>query len=260
MTTSSLRIDPIIFLVAPVAAGGPIPIAGATHRFAGVPHSDDASLAATITTGVWPEKHGVISRVQPHPDRYGFEITRPDRATGDLIWSEAVRSGRRVALCNWPHESIRNAEEDGRLERIERAALVGLSSKVGDVLPPDSIAPSSMGDLLRGSIGPEAPGAVSIGLEVLADRGPDLLMGWLPNSKAWTSERLDWIEGLRRRLGDASGREATVLVLEHPPGAGSIYMQHLGGATCRLMMTGPRRPRMGCGPWLTVEPFSAEYR
>ncbi len=246
MTTSSPRIDPIIFLVAPVAAGGPIPTSGATHRFAGVPHSDDASLAATITTGVWPEKHGVISRVQPHPDRYGFEIARPDRATGDLIWSEAVGSGRRVALCNWPHESIRGAEGegDGRLDRIEPAALAGLSGEVGGVLPPDSVAPSAMGDLLRGSIGSEAPDAVSIGLEVLADRGPDLLMGWLPNSKAWTSDRLDWIEGLRRRLGDACGREATLLVLEHPPAGRSIYVQHLGGAKPQLMVTGPRRPRI----------------
>lgn len=247
MTTSSSRIDPIIFLVAPVAAdaaGGPIPASGAVHRFAGVPHSDDASLAATITTGGWPETHGVISRVQPHPDRYGFEIARPDRATGDLIWSEAVGSGRRVGLCNWPHESMRGVEGNGRLERIERAALAGLSSEVGGVLPPDSIAPSSMGDVLRGSIGPEAPDAVSIGLEILADRGPDLLMGWLPKSEASTSERLDWIEGLRRRLGDASGREATVLVLEHPVRRVSIYMQHLGGAAPRLLVTGPRRPRI----------------
>ena len=253
MTISHRKHGPLIFLVAPVLPGSTLEeadLAREAYRFAGVPHSGQASLAATIATGVWPESHGVVSRLQPHPDRLGYEIVRPDRATGGTTWSQAVGSGRIVGLCNWPHESMLAAGGDGRLDRIGMAAIAGLSGEVGGVLPPDSFAPSSMSVVLRESARPQQFDTVFAGLELLADRGPDLLMGWLPESSAGTTERLEGIEGIRARLSDAASREATVLILEQPAVADSIFQQCRGGPSPRLLVIGPQtlpisgRPRV----------------
>ncbi len=254
MTTSLPKPAPVIFLVAPVLPG-PINVEnqldGKVHRLAGLPCSGLASMAATIATGVWPESHGVVARIQPHPDRLGYEVVRPDRAIGSTVWSRAVDSGRHVGLCNWPHESMKaGCDGEGRLDWIDPEAVLGLSGEVEGVLPPASFSPAEMRPALLESMRGTETDTVFAGLELLADRGPDLLVGWLPEVAADSGPQDEWMEQLRRRLGNAASMDATLLVLELPPAGDSIFQQVRGGSAPRLRVIGPRTPSVRGRPRL----------
>ncbi|MDG2020855.1 MAG: alkaline phosphatase family protein [Phycisphaerales bacterium] len=254
MTTSLPKPAPVVFLVVPVSPG-PVnvenQIEGKVHPLAGLPCSGLASMAATIATGLWPESHGVVTRIQPHPDRLGYEVVRPDRATGNTVWSRAVDSGRHVGLCNWPHESMKaGCDGEGRLDWIDPEAVLGLSGEVEGVLPPASFSPAEMRPALLESMKGTETDTVFAGLELLADRGPDLLVGWLPEVAADSGPQDEWMEQLRRRLGNVASMDATLLVLELPPAGDSIFQQVRGGSAPRLRVIGPRTPSISGRPWL----------
>ena len=254
MTTSLPKPAPVVFLVVPVSSG-PIDVEkqleGKVRPLAGLPCSGLASMAATIATGAWPESHGVVTRVQPHPDRLGYEVVRPDRAIGSTVWSRAVDSGRHVGLCNWPHDSMKiGCDGEGRLDWIDPEAVLGLSGEVEGILPPASFAPEGMRSSLLASSGGTEMDAVFAGLDVLADRGPDLLLGWLPEVAADPGPRIERMEQLRRRLGDAASMDATLIVLELPSAGDSIFQQVRGGSAPRLLVIGRRTPSISGRPRL----------
>ncbi|MBC02457.1 MAG: hypothetical protein CMJ34_04005 [Phycisphaerae bacterium] len=248
------------------------PSSNRTVRLAGTSHPGVSSLASTISTGDWPEVHGVIGQHQPHVDRLGYEIPRPERATGGSIWSAAAASGRHVAIGNWPHGWLRpELDGSGRHDRIEPRAIDGLAGEAPASCPPGAVEPKTVEDSLRGHGGADRIELNCAAIEVLADEGPDLMLGWISSISGDIGERRARIEGIRTRLGEAAGSEATMVVLEHPPVESTIFRQPLRNPPPLLHVFGPRvitikgRPRVDVIPALVaeaigVDPKSSRFR
>ena len=256
------------------------PSATRTVRLAGSLHPGMTALASTVSTGVWPENHGVVNHRQPHVDRLGYEIARPERATRQSVWSAAAVSGRHVAVCNWPHGLLEpdlepnlepNLELRGRLDRIDSRAIEGLAAEAPGVCPPGTVQPESMQSRLRSLQGSTSMELGCAAIELMADQGPDLMLGWMPSVPGEIDERRARLELLRRRLGEAAGREATLLVLEHGVTKPSVFQQSLRSLPPRLHVLGPRefsitgRPRVDVIPSLVatamgIDPAAVRYR
>ena len=230
------------------------------------------AMASTVSTGHWPETHGVFTARQPHPDRLGYELACPERATRGSVWTAAASSGRHVAIGNWPH-AVPGPDLDGggRFDRIDGLAIDGIAGEPPAVCPPDTVDPTSIRDILRTHEGKDRTEVNCLAIEMLADQGPDLMLGWLAWIPGEIEERRSRIEGIRRRLGDAGSAEATLLVLEHPIVAPSVFQQSLRTPPPLLHVFGPRTFAIGGRPRIDVisslvagatgiEPTSSRFR
>ena len=58
---------------------------------------------ATIATGTWPERHGIVANALVDP-RLGFRAHAADAALlqAEPLWASATRSGLRAAVIGWP--------------------------------------------------------------------------------------------------------------------------------------------------------------
>ena len=231
------------------------PPANRSVRLASSLHPGIASLASTVSTGQWPESHGVVQARQPHVDRLGYEIACPERGTSGSVWTAAACSGRHVAICNWPHGIPGpDLEGGGRLDVVGPRAIEGLVGKPPAICPPGAVEPASICASLRDHVQRSSnPGEIDhaemscIALECLVDQGPDLMLGWL-SLPGEIDERRARVEGIRTRLGEAAGNEATFLVLEHPAVANSVFQQSLGSPSPVLHVLGPRNFRINGRP------------
>lgn len=218
-----------------VAVGRRIPMASAVHP-------GQASLASTIWSGRWPEHHGVTRRWQPHADRLGLDLVRPDLATEGSVWTAAASAGRHVAVCNWPHDTLRTGpDEERRLDWIGVDAIEGVAGEPPAVVPPGSVDPPNRSDALRSSAGKPLAEVAWETLRHMAHHRPDVLVAWLPG---WVEDGTERLREVGFGLGKATGGEATVLVLEHPPVSDSVMRQSRRSARPRLTIHGP-----SVGPW-----------
>ena len=207
-------------------------------------HPGRASLAATIWSGRWPEHHGVTRRWQPHVDRLGLDLPRPDLATGGSVWTAAASAGRRVAVCNWPHETVRAVPDgDGGMDmdRIGVGAIEGLAGDPPAVVPPGSVDPPARSDALRSSAGKPLAEVAWDGLRHLIEQQPDVLVAWLPD---WVEDGAERLREVSVGLAKSPAGEAMLVVLEHPPVSDSVMLQSRGSARPRLSIHGP-----SAGPW-----------
>lgn len=243
--TESTPTSPVILLVAPPdrpdeRSQGP----RAATTFARTPVPGTLSLAATISTGVWPERHGVVSSLQPHPDRLNFELSRPPSGAGGALWTRAANSGLAVGVCNWPHAGDSpSIDRTGRLDLIDAEAIDGLVDPETAVISPGSIDPDDLAEPLRRLRVPsDRTATVFAGLELLADRRPDLLIGWIPGGEATVEIERARFESLRTRLSEAHSRSASLLVLRHSRVAESIFDQTRFGPKPTLEILGDAVP------------------
>lgn len=210
--------------------GRRIPMASAVHP-------GQASLAATIWSGRWPEHHGVTRRWQPHADRLGLDLVRPDLVTRGSVWTAAASAGRHVAVCNWPHDTLRaGSEGEGRLDWLGFDAIEGVAGDPPSVVPPGSVAPPARSDALRSSAGKPRVDVAWDGLGNMAEHRPDLLVAWLPG---WVEDGSERLRRIAADLGRAPGGAAMLLVLEHPPVSDSVMRQSRRSARPRLTIHGP---------------------
>lgn len=243
-------IPPLIFLVTPCTSKDHPDARRANITFARVVAPGTASLAATIATGAWPEMHGVVSSIQTHPDRLGYEASTPSTAAGAPIWTRAARSGLTVGVCNWPHPTDVPVDTgEGRVERIESRAIDGLIAPETTMIPPGTVVPDDLAAPLRNAEHRTDRWTMTLlGLETLADRRPDLLIGWMPASSEATDAAADRFESLRRRLSEVHSRPASLLVLRTPVVEESIDGQSRGGPRPCLEITGDRMPTHAIRP------------
>ncbi len=223
-------------------------------------HPGLASLGATFATGCWPERHGVVRGIEPHPDRLSLAPARPENRGIPAIWSDVVRAGRRAAVVGWPHDT---AELDsGQLDSGERARLAWTGRAVtqpreekaehSPVLSGGLVRPPSR---LPGMLDRRGEVDHDLTLELLEDQakeGPDLLMGLVVDRTVEatpdaTSER---IRGIESRLAQARGVPPMVIEVRHPMPSESILTGPRFGATPRIRVDGigrlelPVRPRV----------------
>lgn len=243
-------IPPLIFLVTPRTSKDHVDARRANIRFARVVAPGTASLAATIATGAWPEMHGVVSSMQAHPDRLGYQASTPSTAAGASIWTRAARSGLTVGVCNWPHPTDVPVDTgEGRVERIESRAIDGLIAPEAAMIPPGTVVPGDLAAPLRSAENRTDRWTLTLlGLETLADRRPDLLIGWMPKSSEATDDAADRFESLRQRLSEVHSRPASLLVLRTPVCEESIDGQSRGGPRPCLEITGDRMPTHAIRP------------
>ena len=243
-------IPPLIFLVTPCTSKDHPDARRANITFARVVAPGTASLAATIATGAWPEMHGVVSSIQTHPDRLAYEASTPSTAAGAPIWTRAARSGLTVGVCNWPHPTDVPVDTgEGRVERIESRAIDGLIAPETTMIPPGTVVPDDLAAPLRNAEHRTDRWTMTLlGLETLADRRPDLLIGWMPASSEATDAAADRFESLRRRLSEVHSRPASLLVLRTPVVEESIDGQSRGGPRPCLEITGDRMPTHAIRP------------
>lgn len=248
-SSASPPVTPLILLITAPATAAQASPRTILKQLARTPVPSPISLAATIATGAWVERHGVINKVQPHADRLGYESSTPHPAAGDAIWTRAAQSGLDVGVCNWPHPiDARTENGPGRVDRIENEAIEGLACTDAALIPPGTMAPPDLADGLRDHSNRRNRRAMTFaGLEALADRRPDLLIGWVPRGPEDDGDDAgdaDRFESLRTRLSAAHSGSATLLVLRHPPVGFPIFDQPRAGPQPRLEITGEWAPRI----------------
>ena len=248
-SSASPPMTPLVLLITAPAAAAQAAPGTILKQLARTPVPSPTALAATIATGAWVERHGVITKAQPHADRLGYEPATPHPAAGDAIWTRAAQSGLDVGVCNWPHPIDAGTEDGpGRVDRIETEAIEGLACTDAALIPPGTMVPPDLADGLRDHSDRHDRRAMTFaGLEALADRRPDLLIGWLPRDPEDDGDDAgdaDRFESLRRRLSAAHSGSATLLVLRHPTVGFSIFDQPRVPAPPRLEITGEWAPRI----------------
>lgn len=214
----------------PGVLAAPVPAGWSRKRLAPTPMPSPASLAATVATGVWPERHGVVFGRQPHPDRLGMVWSAPEFAGCVSIWSRLLTTGRRVAVLQWPY-----GVDLGDVENGDGCALISASAMRMEMgaegmhrLGERDLSPMSLRDLVRGSLLAVQPGPERwrIAIDALVETDPHLLLAWCP-----VIPRLDACgeaERVRHLLATRCGGTVDAMVLRHPPSTKSI----LDGGRC----------------------------
>ncbi|MEE2972589.1 MAG: alkaline phosphatase family protein, partial [Planctomycetota bacterium] len=218
-------------------------------------HPGLASLGATFATGYWPERHGVVRGIEPHPDRLSLAPARPENRGIPAIWSDVVRAGRRAAVVGWPHDTAEL--ESGRQERLAwtgRAATQPREEKAehSPVLTGGLVRPPSR---LPGMLDRRGEVDHDLTLELLEDQakeGPDLLMGLVVDRtlKATPDATSERIRGIESRLAQARGVPPMVIEVRHPMPSESILVGPRFGTAPRIRVDGigrlqlPVRPRV----------------
>lgn len=234
------------------AKGGWRPLARAVH-------SGLVGLGATFATGSWPERHGVVRGIEPHPDRLSLTRARPENRGVSAVWSEAVRAGRRAMVVGWPHGTA-------EMDPVERERLIWTGMPATRPRPKEG---ENSPVLSPGLVRPPArqPGILArlrdvdhdLTLELLeehASEGPDLLMGLVVDSTpAETSERL---RGIESRLAEARGMKPVVIEVRHPMPADSIIAEHRFCRRPWLRVEGPMAPGLAIRP--RVDAIAAQVR
>ena len=228
------------------------------RRLGRASHPGLASLGATIATGRWPEIHGVVRSLEPHPDRLSFTSAMPEHRGVAPIWTEVVRNGGRAAVVGWTHATgVLPEDEAGRLSWTEVGAT---ASRSGD--PPESPVVTSQVVRPEGRRGPflerrreTTDDLVLETLEEQAADAPDLLMGLLLDADPEDSDRR--LKEIGERFAAARASRPIVVELLHPMPAQSILDQHRFGPSPWIRITGtrarpePARPRVAAiAGWL----------
>lgn len=228
------------------------------RRLGRASHPGLASLGATIATGRWPEIHGVVRGLEPHPDRLSFASAMPEHRGVAPVWTEVVRNGGRAAVVGWTHATgVLPEDEAGRLSWTEVGATAPRSGE-----PPESPVLTSQAVRPEGRRGPflerrrETTGDLVLEtLEEQAADAPDLLMGMLLDADPEDSDRR--LEGIVERFAAAQASRPIVVELLHPMPARSIMDQRRFGPSPWIRITGtrarpePARPRVAAvAGWL----------
>ena len=228
------------------------------RRLGRASHPGLASLGATIATGRWPEIHGVVRGLEPHPDRLSFASAMPEHRGVAPVWTEVVRNGGRAAVVGWTHATgVLPEDEAGRLSWTEVGATAPRSGE-----PSESPVLTSQAVRPEGRRGPflerrrETTGDLVLEtLEEQAADAPDLLMGMLLDADPEDSDRR--LEGIVERFAAAQASRPIVVELLHPMPARSIMDQRRFGPSPWIRITGtrarpePARPRVAAvAGWL----------
>ena len=173
----------------------------AWHRLAPAVHPGRVGLAATIASGEWPERHGLIRRSQPHADRSAFVSAALEPARLPVLWHDVVAAGGRATVIGWPHATRPPATDatgsltwiDDRTTAARAASDEGsLPIRVGSVLPE-----SRRAEVLAVRRASDRDLVLDL-LERSAEEDPDLLVGFLADPEGAPSRTR--LAALVRRL------------------------------------------------------------
>ncbi len=206
------------------------------HRLAPAAHPGGVALAATIASGEWPEKHGLIRSSQPHVDRSSFVPASLEPTQLPVLWHDVVAAGGRATVIGWPHATRPPAVDaigsltwiDARTTAARTAGDEGsLPIRVGSVLPEDRRA-----EILAVRRASDQDLVLDL-LERSAEEDPDLLVGFQLDSEGVLS---------RTRLA------ALVRRLEARRPGGVVVFELRQSGPAASILAGPRfeaEPRLG---------------
>ena len=186
-------------------------------------HPGVVGLAATLATGVWPERHGQFRSTHPHADRLSMVRTTLEPTQLPVLWHDVVSAGGRAAVVGWPHATLAPpATSSDDLVWIDDHATAprregqegSLPIRTGTVFPRRRRAAIlARRRAFDGDLVPDL-------LQSVADEGPDLLVGWLDGADQARAD--DMMNTITDRLRARRRAGVVVLELRHARPAASI--------------------------------------